>query len=243
MILPPITGRSQNDAEVDRESRGHVRWDMANAFWTRAGGVGGIVFFVSLGVLIALMPLSYSVSEPAFDASSSAFLAYAKSESNLPFALELVGVLGLFGFIVFGAVLADRVRVEGERSNIPSTLVLLATIVFSVLWLAELGISFAERFRQEDLDATGASILFGVANGLFVISWAAIGGFLVTAGVASLWSRALPSLLGWAAPVIGIGMVLSVAAPLTALWLFAYLLFFLWVIATSVLFLRGKTTT
>jgi hypothetical protein len=120
-------------------------------------------------------------------------------------------------------------------------LVLLATIVFSVLWLAELGISFAERFRQQDLDATGASILFGVANGLFVISWAAIGGFLVTAGVASLWSRALPSPLGWAALVIGIGMVLSIAAPLTALWLFAYLLFFLWVIVTSVLFFRVTT--
>ena len=38
-----------------------------------------IVFFVSLLVLIALMPLSHSVPEPAFDASSSTFLAYAKS--------------------------------------------------------------------------------------------------------------------------------------------------------------------
>ena len=199
-----------------------------------------MVFFISLGVLIALMPLTYSVSEPAFDAPSRAFLAYAKSELSLPFALELVGVLGLFGFVVFGAVLADRVRVAGERSNIPSTLVLLTTVGFSVLWLAEFGMSFAEKFRQQDLDAAGASILYGLANGLFVISWAAIGGFLVTAGAASLWSRALPSFLGWAALVIGIGMFLSVAAPLTALWLLPYLLFFLWVMATSVLFLWGS---
>src|SRR6266702_8325133 len=56
-------------------------------FWTRVGGVGGIVFFVSLLVLIALMPLSHSITEPAFDAPSSAFLAYAKSEADLPFAL------------------------------------------------------------------------------------------------------------------------------------------------------------
>lgn len=199
-----------------------------------------MVFFISLGVLIALMPLTYSVSEPAFDAPSRTFLAYAKSELSLPFALELVGVLGLFGFVVFGAVLADRVRVAGERSNIPSTLVLLATVGFSVLWLAELGMNFAEKFRQQDLDAAGASILYGLANGFFVISWAAIGGFLVTAGAASLWSRALPSLLGWAALVIGIGMFLSVAVPLTALWLLSYLLFFLWVMATSVLFLWGS---
>lgn|SRR5438876_4145354 len=66
-------------------------------FWTRVGGVGGIVFFVSLVVLIALMPLSHAIPEPPFDAPSNAFLAYAKSEADLPFALSLVGVLGLFG--------------------------------------------------------------------------------------------------------------------------------------------------
>jgi hypothetical protein len=205
--------------------------------------VGGILFFVSLAVLIVLMPLSHSVSEPGFDASSSAFLAYARSESDLPFALELLGVLGLLGFVAFGAVLADRFRVEEERSNVPSTLVLLASAVFAVLWLIELGIRFSGRFRRGDLDATGASVLYGVSNGFFVISWAAIGGFLVAAGVASLRSRAFPSWLGWAAVAIGVGMFLAVIAPLSAFWLLPYFLFFLWVLATSVMLLRSTPTT
>ena len=105
-------------------------------FWTRVGGVGGIVFFVSLLVLIALMPLSHSITEPAFDAPSSAFLAYAKSEADLPFALGLVGVLGLFGFALFAAVLTARFRVAEKPSDVAPTLVLLASAIFIVLWLA-----------------------------------------------------------------------------------------------------------
>ena len=68
-------------------------------FWARLGGAGGVVFFISLAILIVLMPLSHSVAEPGFDASASAFLAYGKSQASLPFALELLGVLGLFGFL------------------------------------------------------------------------------------------------------------------------------------------------
>jgi hypothetical protein len=212
-------------------------------FWTRVGGVGGIVFFVSLLVLIALMPLSHSITEPAFDAPSSAFLAYAKSEADLPFALGLVGVLGLFGFALFAAVLTARFRVAENRSDVAPTLVLLAAAIFIVLWLAELGIGFAQTFRRADLDATSASVLSGLSNGIFVISWSAIAAFLGASGFAALWTRALPPWLGWSALVIGIGLFLAGAAPLTALWFFPYFLFFVWVLATSVVLLRTEPRT
>jgi hypothetical protein len=208
-------------------------------FWNRVGGVGGIVFFASLLVLIALMPLSHSISEPAFDAPSSAFLAYARSEANLPFALSLVGVLGLFGFAVFAAVLTARFRVAENRSGVASTLVLLATAIFIVLWLAELGIRSAETFRRGDLDATGASVLFGLSNGIFVVSWSAVAAFLAASGFAAVWTRALPPWLGWSALVIGIALFLAGAAPLGAIWYLPYFLFFVWVLATSVVLLRS----
>jgi len=211
--------------------------------WSRVGGAGGVVFFVSLAVLIVLMPLSHSVSEPAFDAPSNAFLAYAKSESNLPAALELAGVLGLFGFVVFAGVLAEKLRRHDEAWNVPSVLVLLATAVFTASWLALFGLRFANRFRHADLDASGAGVLYGLSNGVFVSSWAAIGGFLIASGVASLWSRAFPAWLGWAAIVIGIAMVLSVASPLSAVWFFPYFLFFFWVLAASVVLLIGEART
>ena len=203
-------------------------------FWSRAGAVGGIVFFVSLLVLIALMPLSHSKPEPAFDAPSSAFLAYEQSAAALPSALALVGVLGLFGFAIFASVLTIRFRVAGNRSDVASALVLLAAGTFIVLWLAELGIGFAQTFRRADLDASSASVLFGISNGVFVISWSAIAGFLVASGGATLWTRALPAWLGWSAAVIGIALFLASAVPLAPIWYLPYLLFFVWVLATSV---------
>ena len=201
------------------------------------------MFFVSIVVLIALMPLSHSIPEPAFDAPSSAFLAYAKSEADLPFALSLVGVLGLFGFDVFATILTVRFRVADDRSNVASTLVLLAAGIFTVLWLAELGLATAQTFRRADLDATGASILFGLSNGIFVVSWSAIAAFLAASGLAALSTRALPPWLGWPAVVIGIGLFLAGAAPLSAIWFFPYFLFLVWVLATSVVLLMRRPTT
>src|SRR3989442_14064212 len=94
-------------------------------YWARVGGVGGMVFFVSLAALIVLMPLSHSVPEPAFDASSSAFLAYARSEAELPFALTLLGVIGLFVVFAFVASLAPRVLVGLVRAIRLSVMVLV----------------------------------------------------------------------------------------------------------------------
>jgi hypothetical protein len=212
-------------------------------FWARLGSVGGIVFFVSLLVLIVLMPLSHSVPEPAFDAPSSAFLAYAKSGADVPFPLALVGVLGLFGFALFAAVLTARFRVAENRSDVAPSLVLLAAGVFIVLWLAELGIGFAETLRRNDLDATSASVFFGLANGIFVVSWFAIAAFLAACGFAALRTGRLPRWLGWAALVIGAGLFLAGGVPLTAIWYFPYFLFFLWVLAASFVLLRTGPET
>lgn len=210
--------------------------------WTRIGAVGGIVFFVSLVTLIALMPLSHSIPEPAFDAPSSAFLAYAKSEADLPFALSLVGIVGLYGFALFAAALTVRFRVADDRSKLASTLVLLAAGIFIVLWLAELGFGLAQTFRRADLDATGASILFGLANGIFVVSWSAIAAFLAASSFAAISTRALPPWLGWPALVIGVGMFLAGVAPLSAIWFFPYFLFLLWVLASSVVLLTDRSS-
>lgn len=209
--------------------------------WNRVGGVAGIVFFISLMLLIVLMPLTHSVYEPAFDAPSSAQLAYARSETNPPYALELVQVVGLFSFIVFATVLASRFGVSEDHSDIAPNLVRLATVIFALMWLALLALRFADLFRHGDLDATSASVLSGLASGFFVTSWAAIGGFLMASGVASLLSRAFPSWLGWSALVIGLAMLLCVAFPLSAVWLLPYGLFFFWVVVASTLLLRSNS--
>jgi hypothetical protein len=207
--------------------------------WARAGGVGGILFVVSLFVLISVGPLTNPTSEPAFNAPSSALLAYAKSDKGGLYPLALVGIAGMFGFLLFAAVLIAKFRDSQRAMSAPSILVVLATAVFTALWLAEFGVTFAGQFRRGDLDPMGASVFYGLANGIFVVSWAAITGFLATAGVAALSSGTLPRWLAWSGLGIGAALLLAVAIPLTAVWLLPYLLFYVWVVAVSVVLLRS----
>ena len=206
--------------------------------WTQAGGIGGLLFVVLLLILVSLGPLTNPVPEPPFDASSQALLAYAKAGQDPP-RLALAGFVGLFGFLVFAASLAARFRAAREGSSIPWILVIATATVLMVMWLADFALAVGGDFRKRDLDATTASILFGIANGIFVASWAAIGGFLAASGAAALWSRALPSWLGWSALVIGPALFLTSAVPLQPIWYYPYFLFYIWVAATSVILLRS----
>jgi len=207
--------------------------------WNRAGGVGGILFVVSLLLVVAVGPLTNPTPEPAFNAPSSAFLAFARSADSRLDLLELIGIAGMFGFVLFAAVLCARFQAAERAWTAPVILVVLATAVLSTLWLAEFGIRFAGDFRRASLDATSASLLFGLANGIFVVSWAAIAGFLAAAGIAALHYRSMPRWLAWSAPVIGTALLLTVAVPLTFLWFVPYFLFYMWVLAVSVLLLRS----
>jgi hypothetical protein len=89
-------------------------------------------------------------------------------------------------------------------------------------------------------DQATLDLLRFLSNGIFVVSWSAIAAFLVASGFAALSTRALPQWLGWAALVIGIGMFLAGAAPLSPIWFFPYFLFLVWVLATSVVLIIGK---
>ena len=203
--------------------------------WAQAGGVGGLLFVVSLWFVILWGLLTNPIPEPAFDASSQAVLTYEKASQEA--SVALVGILGLFCFLVFAVSLAARVREASDRSITPWILVIATAVVFVVTWLAAFALMVGGDFRQRDLDAVGASILWGASQGLFVVSWCAVGGFLVAAGAAALWSHGLPSWLGWWALVIGAGMFISSAVPLTSIWFYPYVLFFAWVIAASVVLL------
>jgi hypothetical protein len=68
----------------------------------------------------------------------------------------------------------------------------------------------------------------------------AIGGLLAAAGVGGLTSHTLPAWLSWPAPVIAVGFLVAASLPLTALWFAPYLLFYVWVVAVSVVLIRTK---
>ena len=85
-----------------------------------------------------------------------------------------------------------------------------------------------------------ASLLYGLDNGLFVTTWLAIGGLLAAAGVGGLTSGTLPGWLSWPAPFIGAWFLVAASLPLTALWFAPYVLFYVWVVAASVVLIRTR---
>ena len=211
---------------------------MTQPRWQMAGGAGGILFFVLVIGVVLWAPLTTNVPEPGFDGPASAWLAYARATMGQTLPATPVGVLGIFGFLLFAACLASTLQPAADRMSVPSTLVVLAAGLTTGLWLVDNGLSLAAAFRARDLDTTTASLLYGLGNGVLAASWFAIAGLLIAAGLGVLGSGALPRWLGWSALVAGVAYFVAACFPLTALWFAPYALFYFWVVAVSVVLLR-----
>jgi hypothetical protein len=188
-------------------------------------------------VSILWAPLTTTVPEPPFDGSSQGWLSYALATHGQAGIQSAIGALGMLGFLLFAASLVNRLAIVGGPTSMPSTLVILTGGLVIALWLAATGLGIAVAFRERTLDAEGAGLLYGIANGLFVVSWFALGGFLFAVGLGTLGGRGLPQWLAWPAFGIGAGFFAAGALPLAQFWLVPYLLFYGWVLATSVVLL------
>jgi hypothetical protein len=127
--------------------------------------------------------------------------------------------------------------------SVPGILVLISSGVAIALYFVSAGIQLAGAFRVSDLDATTTALLFGLTNGIFVLLWFALAGVLIAAGVGGLQQRAMPRWLAWLGIVAGIAWVGTALVPTSYLWLLPYLLFFVWLIAGSVLLWRSRIET
>jgi hypothetical protein len=195
-----------------------------------------VLIFVS----ILWAPLTTTVPEPPFDGSSQAWLSYALAthgEAGIP---SVIGALGMLVFLLFAASLANRLASVGAPTSVPSILVVLTGGLVIALWLADSGLGIAVALRERTLDAEGAGVLYGIANGLFVVSWFALGGFLFAVGLGTLVGRGLPQWLAWPAFAIGAGFFVAGALPLAQFWLVPYLLFYGWMLTTSVVLLIAR---
>jgi hypothetical protein len=197
---------------------------------------------VALAVVLSV-PLTVSTPEPAFDGPAQAWLAYAQATEGSLVPRIVLGVLALVGFILFTAVLAVRLRMPDGRLSVPGILVLMSSGVVAALILVSDGIQLAGAFRANDLDATTTAVIFGLANGVFVLIWFALAGVLVAAGIGGLLQQALPRWLAWLGIVAGLGWVGTAFVPTSSLWLLPYILFYVWLIIVSVLLVRGRVET
>src|SRR5438309_5032272 len=208
--------------------------------WLQVGGAGGILFVV-LQFGFSLVGAS---GEPPFDASAKDWLTSYRNSHDLFLAVPYVAGLPLLGFVLFVCALHVKLRVAGNSDHVPSIAVLLFGGVAAAMLLASIGSGAAALLRVgHGLDESGASTLSGLANEFFVMSWFAIGGLLLGAGLGAVSSHTLPTWLGWSGSVIGLGSVAAVAGQLTAFWLIPFWLFYAWVVAVSVALIRGARST
>jgi hypothetical protein len=213
---------------------------MTQTRWLRVGGGAGIVFVVLVWAYVLWAPLFVSTPEPPFDGPANDWLAYARATRSVNFVAAPLITVALFAFLLFAVSLSIKLRPRDEGPNVPSTLVLLMAGLMIGLIMAATGVGLAGSFRVADLNAASASLLYGLDNGLFVMTWLAIGGLLAAAGVGGLTYRTLPRWLSWPAPFIGVGFVVAAALPLTFVWFAPYVLFYVWVLATSVVLIRTR---
>lgn len=208
---------------------------MISRRWLQAGGVAGILFVV----LEFGFSLVGGTSEPAFDAPAKDWLTQYQHAHDLVLVAPYTAGLPMLFFLCFIGALHLRLRAASTSESLPSIAVLLFGGVAAALLLTAGGAGASALLRVgHGLDGSGASTLSGLSNEFFVISFFAIGGMLIAAGIGAIETHALPAWLGWSGIVIGIGLVVAVAAQLTEFWLIPFFLFYFWVVAVGVVFIR-----
>jgi hypothetical protein len=190
------------------------------------------VLFVALAVIAFIV----SGETPDADDSPQKILSfYIDNDTEQMFAAAFLAWAAV-AFLFFLGVLRTTLRAAEAGVARLSAVAFGGGLVLAVGMLSFAGFTFALADTADDgltpqaaqaLNALNADFFFPVAAGL--------GTLLIATGLASIRSRALPAWLAWAALVIGIAAV-------TPIGFFAFLVFGLWTLATSVVLWRTPAT-
>jgi hypothetical protein len=210
------------------DTRSGLRW----------GGISGIVFVV-LFVVAFLM----TTDTPDGNASNREWLKYFRDSGNR--RMQVIGALifavAVLAFLLFLGVLRERIRNASAGGEWIATTAFASGIAFvamvAVFALGQASVAAGVQFgdspvpRDADIMRTftslgfGAMLVFGAASaGLLVITTSVAGG---RAGLISRWLAVT-------------GYVVGVIVIVGGLIFFPFVLFVLWVLALSIVMLRGS---
>jgi hypothetical protein len=210
------------------DTRSGLRW----------GGISGIVFVV-LFVVAFLM----TTDTPDGNASNREWLKYFRDSGNR--RMQVIGALvfavAVLAFLLFLGVLRERIRNASAGGEWIATTAFASGIVFvamvAVFALGQASVAAGVQFgdspvpRDADIMRTftslgfGAMLVFGAASaGLLVITTSVAGGRV---GLISRWLAVT-------------GYVVGVIVIVGGLIFFPFVLFVLWVLAVSIVMLRGS---
>jgi len=204
----------------------------------RWGGISGIVF-----VVLFVVGFLMTTDTPDGNASNREWLKYFRDSGNRRMLVigALIFAVALIGFLVFLGVLRERLRNAAPGAEWVATVAFASGIAFvaAVVVFAlgqgsvAAGVQFGDNPVPRDADIMrtltsvgfGAMLVFGAASaGLLVITTSVAGG---RAGLLSRW-------------LVVTGYVVGVIVIVGGLIFFPFVLFVLWVLAVSIVMLRGS---
>jgi hypothetical protein len=207
-----------------------------SAAWQQLARVTGLVGIASV-VLIFVPIVAMSGEEPDFRGSAAEALTFFRSiDSGLAELGRFVTTVGMLGFLWFAVGITTLLRRAEGEPHWRSTAGLVSAVVVVPLILE--GSWDAATHRAADLEPQVARYAFDVGNLSFTNAWVALGSFAIACGWVLVSTGYLARWLGWLAVVSGVGLVLARAVRLEVIWFVPYLLFWVWVVAVSVLLLR-----
>jgi hypothetical protein len=185
--------------------------------WDRVGAGGGLIFVVLglAGLFGGGLGQSSTGSRPGLDASTEQVVAFmtrpAPANGGLGFALILTAYLFLF---LFGARLWAISRNAGEQAGWLAIAGLGGLVLYAAADITRFMVSDARNLAVgHHLQPAEGVAFFDISNALTPVTWAALAMFLIPTALAAVRGRVLPSWLGWAGLVIGLGNLLWVWLP------------------------------
>jgi Domain of unknown function (DUF4386) len=195
---------------------------MRDAVWNRIGPAAGLLFFPV--IMVGFSIHGYPDIAPT-DAQLARWLA---SVDQNTFRLGVyVEALGTVLFLPFVAWLFGRLKQSGRDSSWPAIAMLAAGAGWTTVTLPinESWVGLVDRARN-GLDIGVAQTVVSINQAWFEMTGILFGLTLIAAGVAIIRGGAMSRWAGWAAVVIGLGVVASV--PVGAASTPAQILAFLW---------------
>lgn len=198
-----------------------------------AGLLGTVLLFTA--VIIG------SPGEPNLDTTATSAATYIAGldASWLPAvgAVADIAMMVLLWFMVGFALLLRRS--EGEIPIRSTVAMLSGTLVAAYVVLDPT--EEAAAHRVADLDKGQLAYAYDMTTIGFTNVWLAMGTFALACGWIIVTSKAMPAWLGWWGVLAGVGMTLAqLVWSSGSLWVAPYAAFWLWLLTSSSLLLRGE---
>jgi hypothetical protein len=217
----------------------------------RLAGISGILFVVLIyaGVILGDTGILGGLPEPPPDAGGEEFLAYFTSSHSALLLKSYLVSLGFCCFLIFLVGLYNAVwGAEEQRLRMLGLVAFGSGVTATALQLASQALQWAgASSAQKGLEPQTASVLREIGTILWLTAWFPLAILLAATALGAAATHALlPRWLGWAAGGLAVGFLgvalLMAVSPDSLIWIFVYMLFALWIIATSIIMI-GRAGT